>query len=311
MNNPLISVVVPEYRGARMVKDLVARISEGCRAISEDFEIILVNDASPDDAWAQICLACESDPRVKGLNLSRNFGQPYAIAAGMAYTRGQWVVVMDCDLQDNPDYIKPMYEKALEGWDMVVARRIGKQFGWFRKKSSSLFNRIFSRMSGLKTDPAIGNYGIYSRKVVDEYNRMKEYSRGFQPLVEYLGFRKTSIDVKHSKRAEGKSSYTLRKLMKLSSDIIISNSNKPLKVAVYLGFVMAIISFVLALYNVIAKLVGAISLPGYTSTVFSIWFVGGILLCVLGVLGLYIGRIFDQVKGRQLFIVMDKVNIDE
>lgn len=137
---------------------------------------------------------------------------------------------------------------------------------------------------------------------------MPERARVFHYLVSYLGFKETSIDVCHSERLEGKSSYTFHKLLKLSSDIIISNSNKPLRMAVSVGFFMSIISFLLAVYNIIARLVGIIQVSGYTTTVFSIWFVGGLLLFVMGILGLYIGKIFDQVKGRQIFIVRDKVN---
>jgi dolichol-phosphate mannosyltransferase len=163
-------------------------------------------------------------------------------------------------------------------------------------------------LSGIKQDN-VANFGIYSAKVINEYNKMKEYVRSFGSLIRYIGFNTAVIDVKHSKRFEGKSSYTLAKLLHLTMDCMLANSNKPLKLTVQMGFAISFLSFILALYNVIAKTTGIIQVSGYTTTVFSIWFVGGLILFVLGVLGLYIGRIFDQVKERQLFIVKDEVNV--
>lgn len=305
---PLISVVSPEYKGARMVEELVRRISASLSPITENFEIILVNDGSPDDSWAEITKACAADPRVKGLNLSRNFGQHYAISAGLAYAKGDWVVVMDCDLQDRPEEIPNLYAKALEGWDIVQARRMNKKFGWWKKMSSRIFHSVYDWLSGQKTDSAIGNFGIYSKAVIGELNKMPECARSFGTLLGYLGFSKTTVDVEHCERAEGSSSYSIRKLLRLTFDASISNTNKPLKMAVALGLVMSVVSFLLALYNVIAKLCGIISLQGYTTTVFSIWFVGGILLLMMGVVGLYVGKIFDQVKGRQMWIVKERIN---
>lgn len=305
-----LSIVSPVYRAEKMVHMLVERIVKSVTTITEDFEIILVNDASPDASWSVIEHECAQDKRVKGINLSRNFGQHYAITAGLHYAKGEWVVVMDCDLQDRPEEIPALYQKALESYDIVYARRVDRQDKGLKKLSSSMFHKTFDWLSGSKTDKTIANFGIYKQCVIAEYNRMPELARSFGTLIRYLGFTKTTIDVQHAERAEGKSSYNLYKLLKLSFDVIISNSNKPLRMAVGLGFAMSALSFLLALYNVIARLVGFISFPGYTTTVFSIWFVGGLMLFVMGILGLYIGKIFDQVKGRQLFIVKDKVNFD-
>ena len=310
MSNIKLSIVSPVYRAEKMVHMLVEHIVKSVATITEDFEIILVNDASPDASWSVIEHECAQDKRVKGINLSRNFGQHYAITAGLHYAQGEWVVVMDCDLQDRPEEIPALYQKAMEGYDIVYARRVDRQDKGLKKLSSVLFHKTFDWLSGSKTDKTIANFGIYKQCVIAEYNRMPELARSFGTLIRYLGFTKTTIDVQHAERAEGKSSYNLYKLLKLSFDVIISNSNKPLRMAVGVGFAMSALSFLLALYNVIARLVGFISFPGYTTTVFSIWFVGGLMLFVMGILGLYIGKIFDQVKGRQLFIVKDKVNFD-
>lgn len=309
--NVKISVVSPVYRGEKMVSELVRRNVEAMDSIEVDYEIILVNDASPDESWRAIEQECKKNPKVKGLNLSRNFGQHYAITAGLSYAQGEWIVVMDCDLQDRPEEIPNLYAKAQEGYDIVLARRVNKQFGFFKKLSSSLFHYMFDKLSGSKTDESVANFGIYSKQVIAEYNKVPEYARSFQSIIGYLGFKTTAIEVEHAERAEGKSSYNLRRLLKLSFDIIISNSNKPLRFAVGLGFGMSCLSFILAAYNVLAKLLGIILVEGYTTTIFSIWFVGGLLLFVMGILGLYIGKIFDQVKGRQLFIVKEKLNFNE
>lgn len=305
-----VSIVSPVYRGEKMVAELVNRNVESVSTITDDYEIILVNDASPDNSWEEIVKQCARNPKVKGINLSRNFGQHYAITAGLHYAKGDWVVVMDCDLQDQPEEIPNLYRKAMEGYDIVYARRAVRKDGFMKRMSSKLYHWVFNWLSGLKSDSAIANFGIYKHNVIEEFNKMPERARSFPSLVQYLGFKDTAIDVEHASRAEGKSSYNLHKLLKLSFDVIVSNSNKPLRLAVGLGFVMAVVSFLLAVYNVIAKWVGIIRVPGYTTTLFSIWFVGGLILFVMGVLGLYIGKIFDQVKGRQLFIVKDKMNLE-
>lgn len=308
--NPLISVVSPVYQGEKMVEELVQRISQSVGSITQDYEIILVNDASPDRSWEAIARQCSKDPRIKGVDLSRNFGQHYAISAGLSYAKGEWVVVMDCDLQDRPEEIPALYEKAQEGFDIVFARRVLRQDTFFKRWTSSVFHSLYNWLSGMNWDKTIANFGIYKHCVIREFNRMPEQARSFPSLISYLGFRTTAIDVKHAERAEGKSSYNLYKLMKLSFDVIVSNSNKPLRLAVGLGFFMSVISFLLALYNVIAKWLGIVRVPGFTTTVFSIWFVGGLLLLIIGIMGLYLGKVFDQVKGRQLFIVRDSINLD-
>lgn len=306
----LLSIVSPIYKGEKMIDELVNRIETSVSQISSDYEIILVNDNSPDNSWRKIKALCIKDKKVKGIELSRNFGQHYAITAGLSFAKGEWIVVMDCDLQDNPDEIPNLFAKAQEGWDIVYARRANRKDKPMKRFSSTIFHSVYDWLSGLHTDKAIANYGIYKKCVIDEFNKMPECSRSFGSLIRYLGFRTTAIDVKHSQRLEGKSSYSLTKLLRLSYDVIISNSNKPLMMTVFMGFIMSLLSFLLAIYNIVAKLLGLILVSGYTSTVFSIWFVGGLILFVMGILGLYIGKIFDQVKGRQLFIVRSKLNFD-
>lgn len=304
-----ISIVSPVYQADKIIPFLIDRIEKAILPITSDYEIILVEDYSSDNSWAIIEHMALTNKHVVGVKLSRNFGQHYAITAGLSFVSGDWVVVMDCDLQDNPDEIPALYQKAEEGFDIVYARRVKRQDKFLKRLSSSVFHALFNYLSGQKTDKTIANFGIYSRKVIDEFNKMKESARSFGSLLSYLGFSTATIDVTHSVRYEGKTSYSLRKLLKLSTDVILSNSNKPLRLAVQFGFIISILAFLLAIYNVIAYILGIIMVPGYTSTIFSIWFVGGLIMFMLGVVGLYIGKIFDQVKGRQLFIVDKTINI--
>lgn len=308
-NNTHISIVSPVYKSEDKVEELVAQIKQFVAPITDDFEIILVNDGSPDNSWIKIFQETEKDSRIKGINLSRNFGQHNAITAGLNYAKGDWVVVMDCDLQDRPDEIINLYNKAQEGWDIVNARRMNRQDKLLKRLSSKLFHWIYGFLSGINSDKSIANFGIYHSKVITEYNKMNEIARSFQSLIQYIGFKSCTINVKHAERSEGSSSYTLSKLFHLAGDVIISNSNRPLKMAVKLGFFISIMSFLIALYNVAAYFLGIIKVAGFTTTIFSIWFVGGLILTFLGILGIYIGKIFNQVKGRQLFIVSNEINI--
>lgn len=310
MNKPLFSVVSPVYKAEKIVPELVKRIMNSVKTITEDFEIVLVCDGSPDNSWLSIKEECAKDKRVVGINLSRNFGQHYAITAGMRYAKGEWIVLMDCDLQDRPEEIPRLYEKACEGYDIVQSRRVHRKDGFFKRLSSKAFHVVFDWFSGMKTDNSISNLGIYSRKVIDAFNGMQETSRSFGTLLSYVGFHKCTIDVEHSERFEGRSSYSFRSLMKLMFDVTISNSNKPLRIITVFGFLFSFLAFLLALYNLIAHWVGIVNVQGFTTTVFSIWFMGGVNLMVLGVVGLYIGKIFNQVKQRPLFIVAEEINVE-
>lgn len=311
-DSKIISVVVPEYKGASMIGALLERLNKSLSTISENYEVILVNDCSPDDTWQEIKKFAAKDKRVIGLNLSKNYGEHYAISAGLKYARGEWIVVMDCDLQNRPEDIPALYAKAQEGFDIVHARRVHKQFGFWKRMSSHVFHTVYDWMCGRKSDEAIAEFGIYSAKVIAEYNKLQEVSRSFNMLIDFLGFRVTSIEVQHDARADEEgSSYTLRKLLKLAFHSIIADSNKPLRIAVQLGFTISAISFLLAVYNVIAYFFDMAIVRGYTTTIFSIWFATGMILSMLGILGLYIGKIFDQVKQRPIYIVMETVNVEK
>lgn len=309
MNASKLSVVSPVYHGENMLEELVARISKAVAPLTSDYEIILVNDCSPDASWEEIKALCARDAKVKGINLAHNFGQPYAITAGLSYAQGDYIAVIDCDLQNKPEDLPALFLKAMEGYDIVSARRVHRDDTFLKRMSSAVFHRVYDFLSGFSTDKAVAEFGVYSKRIVKVYCSIPEYSRSFVELIHTLGFRKTGIDVMHDHRLEGKSSYNLSRLLRLSFNAIISNSNRPLQLAVTLGFIMSLFSFLMAVYNIFAKFAGWNEVAGYTTTVFSIWFVGGLLLFMMGILGLYIGKIFDQVKGRPVFIVQDTLNI--
>ena len=309
-NNTLISVLSPVYKGEKMVSVLVERIKESVSQITESYEIILVNDASPDESWREILKECKEDKRVKGVNLSRNYGQPGAIAAGMEFAKGNWVVVMDCDLQDRPEEIPNLYKKAQEGFDIVWGLRIERHDSFLKKLSSSFFNKVFSFLCDLDSDKRVSNFGIYKNNVVSQYNKMPERGETFSILMRELGYKTTSIPIQHDERFEGKSSYSLYKLLKFAFNLILINTNKPLRLMIYWGFLLSFLSSLFAIYNIFAYLTGYINLPGFTTTVFSIWFVGGMLMMQMGITGIYIGKIFDKVKGRPIYVIMDTKNIE-
>jgi dolichol-phosphate mannosyltransferase len=306
-----LSVVSPVYKAEKMVEELVSRILALRIPGVSDIEIVLVEDGSPDRSWDEIVRLAAVHKQIKGIQLSRNFGQHYAITAGLRYCSGDWIVVMDCDLQDQPEEIPFLYEKANQGFDIVQARRTIRNDSFLKKIASKLFHHIYSYLSGLQSDQTIANFGIYSRQVVLEFNGFSESSRSFPSLLNYLGFKRTSINVEHAQRRYGKSSYSFAKLLKLALDVIVSNSNKPLQFAIKIGFLFSFISFVLATYNLVAKIIGLIKVPGFTSTIFSIWFLGGLNLLVLGIIGIYLGKVFDESKNRPLFIIEKTINTEK
>ncbi len=308
-NEILLSIVSPVYRGEKMTEELVRRISESVGSITQHYEIILVNDASPDNSWNVIRKECEKDSRVKGINLSRNFGQHYAITAGLSFAKGEWVVVMDCDLQDKPEEIPNLYKKALEGYDSVFAQRVNRSDSWLKRMSSKLFYKFFSYMTETRQDASVANFGIYNRKVVSSILAMGDKMRYFPTQVQWVGFRKYYMPVEHDSRLEGKSSYSLKKLFRLAFDTIVSFSDKPLRLTMNIGALITMVSFLIGLIYLIQYLCGHIAVMGYASLIISLWFICGILVFLIGVVGLYLGKTFNQTKGRPTFIVDDKINI--
>lgn len=304
------SVVSPVYGCPVAIPELCRRLHSALQVISIDYEIILVEDGSPDDSWERILEECRNDPRVKGIKLSRNFGQHYAITAGLDFARGEWVVVMDCDLQDRPEEISVLYNKALEGYDLVFARRANRHDSYAKILTSKLFYSVFSYMTDSNQDSSIANFGVYHYRVIDSILSMEDKVRYFPTMAQWVGFSQTSISVEHNLRKEGKSSYTWKRLLRLAVDNMIAFSDKPLRLTIQLGMYVSIVSFIVATFYFMRYLIGGITVSGFTTLILSIWFLSGIIVLILGVMGVYLGRMFNQVKDRPTYIVQKTENLD-
>jgi glycosyltransferase involved in cell wall biosynthesis len=301
---PTISVVSPVYRAEGMIDTLVSRIKTSLEPITLNFEIILVDDRGPDNSWAKIKAQAALDPRVRGVRLSRNFGQHRAITAGLDYSRGEWIVVMDCDLQDQPEEIPKLLAYAQQApAEIVFARRAVRQDTFLKRLSSGIFYRVLSYLTDTRQDPAIANFGIYHRKAIDAVLSLRESIRYFPTMVRWVGFRTGTVDVVHAERAEGSSSYNFRSLINLALDIILAYSDKPLRLTVKMGLLVSASAFLMVLLIFFRFLTGGIVVLGYTSLIISIWFFSGLLLSVLGMVGLYLGKTFEQVKSRPIYVV--------
>jgi dolichol-phosphate mannosyltransferase len=307
-NNPYISVISPVYQAENIVAELVRQIQENLVKITEDYEILLVNDDSKDNSWVKIENECKKNLRVKGINLSRNFGQQNAITAGLTIAKGEWIVIMDCDLQDRPDEIINLYNKAQEGYDAVIAKRINRRDSFLKKLFSKAFYFIFSYLTDTKQDPSIANFGIFNRKIINAVLSMNDYARYLSTMIQWVGFKKFYLPVKHDERYEGKTSYNFKKLFQLAFNTIIGFSTKPLRLIVNIGFLIVILSLIVGIIFLTQYFTGKIKVAGFTSILLSIWFLSGVIISVLGILGLYIGKTFENVKNRPIFIIKEIIN---
>lgn len=306
----LISIVSPVYLAEGVLKELVNRLHASLADMQCDYEIILVDDGSPDGSWECIMEICLEDQNVKAIKLSRNFGQHYAITAGLQACKGDWVVVMDCDLQDKPEEIPKLFQKTSEGFDIVYAQRKVRMDSFLKKTSSNMFYKIFGYLTDSQQDNSIANFGVYRKVVVQAILDMGDHIRYFPTMVQWVGFNSCKVPVDHGEREEGKSSYSWRKLLKLAFDNIIAFSDKPLKLTIRLGFVISFVSLFIGIFYAFKYFNGEIQVIGYTSLVLSIWFLSGLIIFILGIIGVYLGKTFEKVKDRPKFIVQHKLNCD-
>jgi glycosyltransferase involved in cell wall biosynthesis len=305
---PYISVVTPVYGCKTCLYELYIRLNQTLEIISPDYEIIMVNDASPDGAWETIVELAQKDRRVKGITLSRNFGQHYAITAGLKRCCGEWVVVMDCDLQDQPEEILKLYQKVTEGFDIVFGRRVERKDTFKKRFFSKVFTLLLQFLSGEKIDNSIGNFSIVSRRVIEKLNSFTELNRNYGLFLFWMGYKSASIEIDHVKRPYGKSSYSFSKSLNHAITSMVTYSTKPLRLSIKFGFIISVFSFLLAIYYISRYFLYDIGVPGFTSMIVTIFFVSGIIIMNLGLLGLYIGKIFEETKRRPLYIEQDLVN---
>jgi dolichol-phosphate mannosyltransferase len=291
-----------------MIPELVNRLNVVLQSISDDYEIILIEDGSPDNSWEVIEELCKNDRNVKGIKLSRNFGQHYAVTCGLNSAEGDWIVVMDCDLQDQPDEIPNLLNKAREGYDIVYAQRAIRKDTFLKRLSSNLFYKVFSYLTDTEQDASIANFGIYNKKVIEAVLSMKDYIRYFPTMVQWVGFNSAKVVVKHSNRLEGKSSYSFSKLLKLAFNNIITFSDKPLRIMVKIGSFISAISFLIGVFYLYKYFTDQIKILGFSSIILTLTFLSGIIIFTLGLVGIYVGKSFEQSKNRPYYIIQKKLN---
>jgi dolichol-phosphate mannosyltransferase len=295
-----VSVIVPVYGCAGCLVALHDRLATVLS--TADWELVLVDDCSPDGSWSILEELSENDERVRALRLSRNFGQHAAITAGLAEARGDWVVVMDCDLQDPPEEIPRLLATAREGYDVVLTKRDRRRHSWYRRIAARGYYRARSVLLGQSMRSDYSTLSVVSRGVVDAFLTLGDRDRQYLLILHWLGFRRTVLSSHHQDRYEGRSSYTLSKLIEVAVDGMFFQTTKLLRWIVILGFFVAACGVGLAAVLIVFYFT-AHSLPGFTALAVLILFVGGFIIVSTGIIGLYVGKIFDQVKGRPLYVV--------
>jgi dolichol-phosphate mannosyltransferase len=297
-----ISVVVPVYGCRDSLHALHERTSSALRSITSSYEIVLVDDCDAQGSWELAAELARNDPAVKAYRLSRNFGQHAAITAGLAQCKGRWAIVMDCDLQDPPENIPELYRKALEGYDIVLARRKQKRHTLFRRVAARVYFRLMSVLAATRFDGEFGSFSIISRRVIDSFLQFQDRDRHYLFILNWLGFRTATIEYRHADRHTGESAYSFRHLVAHALDGMFFQTTVLLRWIVYVGFWVSLAGFALAGYYLYMYLAHSVY-PGFTSLAVLILLIGGFIIMSTGITGLYIGKVFDQVKGRPLYVI--------
>jgi dolichol-phosphate mannosyltransferase len=298
---PTLSVVIPVYGCADCLTPLHERLTRSLEQLGEPYELVLVDDRSLDGGWEVLQRMARADPHVRAYRLSRNFGQDAAITAGLAQARGRWAVVMDCDLQEAPEDIPRLWAASREGYDVVRTIRRGWRHSAFRRWTSRVYRRLT-----LETDvrPDYSNLSLLSRPVIDAFLRLRDRDREYMIALDWLGFDSTEIEIEHHERHAGKSGYTLQQLAKVAIDGMFFRSTLLLRVVVLTGFIIALVGLVLAGVEIADYFIEKNStVPGYTSLAVLLLLLAGFIIVSVGVVGIYVGRIFEQVKNRPLFLI--------
>lgn len=310
----LISIVVPMYNEEEVIMETYKRLKGVMDETGEKYELIFVNDGSRDKTRDLAAAICYKDKNVKLIDFARNFGHQVAISAGMDNASGDAVVVIDADLQDPPEVIPEMIAKWREGFDVVYGKRLKREGdSFFKKFTAKVFYRTLNKLTDTEIPVDTGDFRLIDRKVCDALkNNISEKNRYVRGIISWLGFKSAPVEFVREKRFAGTTKYPLKKMLKFAGDAIMSFSLKPLKLATYLGVGLSIISFIYMVVLIILKLCGVLStVLGWTSIVAISLFFNGIILMILGILGNYIGRIYEEVKGRPLYVIQDKINFEE
>ncbi|MEM9097553.1 MAG: glycosyltransferase family 2 protein [Pseudomonadota bacterium] len=304
---PHITAVVPVLNEEPNIKELVTRLCAALDQIGEDYSLMIVDDGSTDQTWPLLQEIAKTEPRVGGLKLSRNFGQHAAITAGLANTDADWVVVLDGDLQDRPEVIPELYAKSQEGYSCVYVERQDRPESKLYLAGQKAFYSFLRALTTTEYDGRHGNFSIISREVVENYNQLAEGGRFYGGLVHWLGFPKASIQAKHGERFAGKPSYNLTKRFSFAKAIILSFSTRPLDITLAVGMGVTIVALALGVFTLVGALFFGYSVEGWASIMISIYFLGGVQMMMIGMVGLYVGRISEEVKRRPGYVASDRI----
>lgn len=303
-----ITAVVPVLNEEPNIPELVRRLKEGLGAVSEDFAVMIVDDGSKDGTWAALQKEAQDDPRVGGLRFSRNFGQHTAITAGLEAVDSDWTVVLDGDLQDRPEVIPELYHKAQEGYDCVFVERQDRPESKIYMAGQKLFYSVLRKLTDSAYDGTHGNFSIISRDVLTNYQSLSEGGRFYGGLVDWLGFSRASIKAKHGERFAGTPSYNILKRFKFAKEIVLSFSTRPLDLTLGIGLAVTASALLFGFIIFIRALFFGYATEGWASIMVSIYFLGGVQMVMIGMVGLYVGRISDEVKNRPGFIASEKID---
>lgn len=309
--DPVLSLVVPMFNEAGNVDGLFARLTQVLGGLGVSYEIVCVDDGSRDDTVARVVDHHRRDPRIKVVELSRNFGKELALTAGLQHCTGQAVVMIDADLQHPPEIIGDMLAKWREGYEMVIAIRRGRDDeSTFKRTAAQAFYGLFAQVSEVRLPRGAGDFRLLDRKVVDVLNAMPEHTRFMKGLYAWVGFRQISLPYDVAPRAAGETKFNAFRLWRLAIDGIISFTSVPLKVWTFVGMLVAAFALLYGLLFIVKTIVLGIDVPGYPSLIVAIMFFSGVQLISLGVIGEYLGRVFSEVKQRPLYVVRQSVGFE-
>lgn len=308
---PIFSIIAPVYNEINCLDALYARVSEVMDSFNEGWELILVDDGSTDGSTEKIRELAQKDDRVRQVIFARNFGHQIAVTAGLDFSRGDAVVIINADLQDPPEVIPELIQKWREGYEVVYAQRTEREGEtWFKRTTASIFYRTIYRITDVKIPLDTGDFRLLDRKVVNILNSMHERHRFLRGMSAWVGFKSIGVPYKRAARFAGKTKYPFNKMVKLALEAVTSFSYVPLQLAMWVGFISAGISIIAIPVVIIGRLAGAQFFYGQATTLIAVLFLGGVQLICIGILGEYVGRIYDEVKGRPLYITSETPSDD-
>ncbi len=312
MAKKLLSIVVPVYNEQEVIDETFRRLSATFKDYCMDIEYIFINDGSRDNTYFKLREIASSNKEVRVINFARNFGHQIAITAGMDYAKGDAIVIIDADLQDPPEVILEMVDKWVEGYQVVYGKRLQREGEtFFKKLTAKVFYRFLDSMTDVKLPVDVGDFRLIDRKVCDAMKCLPERSRYVRGLVSWVGFKQTSVEYHREKRFAGETKYPFKKMLKLAGDGIFSFSYKPLKLATFMGMLVSALSFIYLIIVLVQRIVKNDVASGWASSMAVSLFLNGVMLIVIGIMGEYVGRIYEEVKARPLYVVGELMGFDE